>query len=48
MPENNGALKHVKVIEVGGPAAAVCSFWLAGLGADVIKVEPPSGDRIRT
>jgi crotonobetainyl-CoA:carnitine CoA-transferase CaiB-like acyl-CoA transferase len=48
MPENIAALQHIKVIEVGGPAAALCSFWLAGLGADVIKVEPPSGDRLRT
>ena len=42
------ALGHLRVIEVGGPAAAITSFWLGGTGADVIKVEPSGGDRMRT
>ncbi|MGI8926574.1 MAG: CaiB/BaiF CoA transferase family protein [Tepidiformaceae bacterium] len=43
-----GALQGLRVVElatgVGGP---YCGKLLAGLGADVIKVEPPSGDTTR-
>lgn len=38
------ALEHLRVVEIGGMAAAYASGFLAGLGADVIKVEPPAGD----
>ncbi|MFN3201138.1 MAG: CaiB/BaiF CoA transferase family protein [Bradymonadia bacterium] len=42
-------LSGIKVLELGqlvaGPMAGT---WLAWLGADVIKVEPPGGDPIRT
>ena len=38
------ALSHLTVIEIGGMAAAYSSGFLAGLGANVIKVEPPEGD----
>ena len=43
-----GALDGLLVVEVGDFfSAAYCSKLLADLGADVIKVEPPSGDRAR-
>lgn len=41
------ALGHLRVVEIGGQAATLSGFWLAGLGAEVIKVEPPSGDPLR-
>ncbi len=40
-----GPLRGVRVIELGGGVA--CAFagkWLAGLGAEVIRVEPKGGD----
>src|SRR5512145_1334562 len=43
-----GALEHLRVVEVGvGVGAAYATKLLADLGADVVKVEPPSGDPIR-
>lgn len=41
------ALGHLRVIELGDIAAAYCARYLAGLGADVIKVEPPGGGSSR-
>src|SRR5579863_7304384 len=42
------ALSDLRVIELGtGVAAAWCGKAFADLGADVIKVEPPSGDPLR-
>jgi len=38
------ALGHLQVVELGSIASAYCAKYLAGLGADVIKVEPPGGD----
>ncbi|MGE5215926.1 MAG: CaiB/BaiF CoA transferase family protein [Chloroflexota bacterium] len=38
------ALNHLRVIEIGDIPASYASRWLADLGADVIKVEPPGGD----
>ena len=38
------ALGHLRVVEIGEMPAAYCAGYLAGLGADVIKVEPPGGD----
>ncbi len=38
------ALGHIRVIEIGQMPAAYCAGYLAGLGADVVKVEPPGGD----
>ncbi len=38
------ALGHLRVIELGDIPASYASRWLADLGADVIKVEPPGGD----
>ena len=38
------ALSHLRVIELGDIPASYATRWLADLGADVIKVEPPGGD----
>lgn len=38
------ALGHLRVVELGQMPAAYCAGYLAGLGADTIKVEPPGGD----
>ncbi len=43
-----GALAGLRVVECGdGVAAAYATKLLANLGADVVKVEPPSGDTTR-
>jgi crotonobetainyl-CoA:carnitine CoA-transferase CaiB-like acyl-CoA transferase len=43
-----GALSDLKVLELNRFAAApYCTKFLAGCGADVVKVEPTSGDPIR-
>ncbi|HWO40374.1 MAG TPA: CoA transferase [Candidatus Eisenbacteria bacterium] len=39
-----GALSHVRVIELGDIPASYATRLLADLGADVIKIEPPAGD----
>ena len=41
---NESALGHLRVIELGDIPASYATRWLADLGADVIKVEPPGGD----
>jgi crotonobetainyl-CoA:carnitine CoA-transferase CaiB-like acyl-CoA transferase len=38
------ALGHLRVVELGDIPATYATRWLADLGADVIKVEPPGGD----
>jgi len=43
----DGALAGVRVLDVAGPIAAYCTRILADLGADVVVVEPPDGDRLR-
>ncbi|MEO9255572.1 MAG: CoA transferase, partial [Tepidiformaceae bacterium] len=44
----SGALSGVRVIEFGtGVGPAYCGRLLAGLGADVVKIEGPTGDRLR-
>ena len=51
MPTENtskrGALTGIRVIEVADEQAEYCGLTLAGLGADVIKVEPPGGNSTR-
>jgi crotonobetainyl-CoA:carnitine CoA-transferase CaiB-like acyl-CoA transferase len=43
-----GALHGIRVIEAGaGVGPAYCGRLLAGMGADVIKLEPPAGDPLR-
>lgn len=42
------ALSDVRVVEIGnGVAASWCGKAFADLGADVVKVEPPTGDKLR-
>jgi crotonobetainyl-CoA:carnitine CoA-transferase CaiB-like acyl-CoA transferase len=42
-----GALTGLRVIEVADEQAEYCGLALAGLGAEVIKVEPPGGNPTR-
>ncbi len=42
------ALGHLRVIELGQMPAAYAAGFLGGLGADVIKIEPPGGDPNRS
>ena len=37
-------LQGVRVLEVTEPLGALVGRFLADLGADVIKIEPPEGD----
>ena len=38
-----GALSGIRVIKLADELAEYCGLTLAGLGADVVKVEPPGG-----
>ncbi|WP_407185247.1 CaiB/BaiF CoA transferase family protein [Bradyrhizobium centrosematis] len=43
-----GVLSHLRVIEIGSSdASSYCARLFADFGADVQKIEPPGGDRIR-
>ncbi|QOZ73267.1 CoA transferase [Bradyrhizobium arachidis] len=43
-----GPLSHLRVVEIGSSAASgYCARLFADFGADVQKVEPPSGDPLR-
>ncbi len=42
-----GALAPYRVIDLTRELGAVCTRMLAGLGADVVRVEPPGGDGAR-
>ena len=44
---NPGSLAGIRVIELADERAEYCGLTLAGLGADVIKVEPPGGSPTR-
>lgn len=47
-PRTDGLLAGVTVLEISQNAAVPqCGRLLAGMGADVIKVEPPTGDAMR-
>ena len=43
MSQNEHLLDGVRVIEIGDEISAYAGKLLAGLGADVIKIEPPEG-----
>jgi benzylsuccinate CoA-transferase BbsE subunit len=42
-----GALAGVRLLDLSSPLANFAARLVAGLGADVIKVEPPGGDPLR-
>ncbi|HZP41515.1 MAG TPA: CoA transferase [Candidatus Binatia bacterium] len=42
-----GALDGLRVLDLAGASGALCGKLLAGLGADVVKAEPPGGDPMR-
>jgi crotonobetainyl-CoA:carnitine CoA-transferase CaiB-like acyl-CoA transferase len=44
---SESSLGHLRVIELGDIPASYAARQLADLGADVIKIEPPGGDRNR-
>ena len=45
--DSEGALGIYRVLELADEQGAYCGKLLADLGANVIKVEPPSGDNTR-
>lgn len=48
MEPSMGVLSHLRVVEIGSSAAtSYCARLCADFGADVQKVEPPSGDPLR-
>src|SRR5436189_1239473 len=42
-----GALAGIRVVELADEQAEYCGLTLAGLGAEVIKIEPPGGNSTR-
>src|ERR1700741_5287762 len=45
--ELQGMLSGLRVIEVADETAEFCGLLLAGLGAEVVKIEPPEGSPTR-
>jgi crotonobetainyl-CoA:carnitine CoA-transferase CaiB-like acyl-CoA transferase len=46
-PDAPGALQGLKVLEISGEMADYCGLLLAGMGADVVKIEPREGSPSR-
>ena len=46
-PEEGRLLPPYRVLDLSGPEAVFCGKLLADYGADVVRVEPPSGDPSR-
>jgi len=46
--EDKAALSGLRILDLAGGQASFCTRLLADLGAGVIKIEPPGGDRSRT
>ncbi len=46
-PARPGPLTGIRIIELADEQAEYCGLTLAGLGADVVKVEPPGGSPTR-
>ena len=42
-----GLLTGLRVVEIADERAEYCGLLLAGLGAEVIKIEPPEGNATR-
>lgn len=42
-----GPLADLKVLDLAGPIGVYCTKLLADMSADVIRIEPPSGDSMR-
>ena len=47
-PEEGRLLPPYRVLDLSGPEAVFCGKLLADYGADVIRVEPPGGDPLRS
>lgn len=47
-PKHLAFLGRVRVLEVGDELGEYCAKVLAGLGADVVRIEPPGGALTRT
>ena len=47
-PEFVAYLGRVRVLEIGNELGEYCGKVLAGLGADVVRIEPPGGESTRT
>lgn len=46
---NDGVLSGIRIVEIsGGHATSVATRWLAEVGADVVRIEGPDGDSMRT
>jgi crotonobetainyl-CoA:carnitine CoA-transferase CaiB-like acyl-CoA transferase len=43
----SGPLSSYRVLDLAGPLGFHCTKLLADMGADVVKIEPPSGDEAR-
>jgi crotonobetainyl-CoA:carnitine CoA-transferase CaiB-like acyl-CoA transferase len=47
LPQRSGPLVGYRVLDLAGPPGLHCTKLLADMGADIIKVEPPSGEESR-